>query len=215
MDYAYEKQINILTGQASCTVDYPMSCCMILKYKLHTLPAWLLRLFLCRVITSAATKTALSWGEIFNVFELLDTIVNLIGKLGGHHVNPDTSHTIGELCFVKSHKKWHDLTKGGCHRLTQVKHKQYNALVWLAFSPPVIALPCLKENNGEMHSMSGHLNHYWKSIGNKIIIEMKGCPWQLHLQLIEEEAASNIRHVEHKIRSCKTINRSKKIKSNI
>ena len=117
------KHINILTGQASCTVGYPMSCCMISKYKLNTPPAWFMRLFLHRVIMAAATKTALSRGEMFTVCDLPDRVVDLIGDLGGHPVTPDAPHCVGELSFLNSNQKWYELTRGGWHRLTHAKHK--------------------------------------------------------------------------------------------
>ena len=40
------KQINILMGQGSCSVSYPMPCGMVSKYNLSTPPKWLMRLFL-------------------------------------------------------------------------------------------------------------------------------------------------------------------------
>ncbi len=44
-----------------------------------------------------STKTALSWGEIFIVFDLPDTVVDLIGNLGGHLVTPGTPCWVQEL----------------------------------------------------------------------------------------------------------------------
>ena len=81
-------------------VGYLVSCCMILKYKLNTTPAWLMRLFLSRVIMAAATKTALFQGEMFTVCDLLDKVVELIGDLGRHIVTPDAPCHVGELSFL-------------------------------------------------------------------------------------------------------------------
>ncbi len=61
---------------------------------------------------------------------------------------------------MESHNKWHDLTRSRRHRLTQSEYKHCNALVESAFNPPMITVPGLKENNGGVHSISGHFNHY-------------------------------------------------------
>ena len=37
------KQINILTGQGSCSVGFPMSCCMVSKHNLGDPPEWIQR----------------------------------------------------------------------------------------------------------------------------------------------------------------------------
>ena len=66
-----------------------------------------------------------------------------------------------------------------------------------------------------MHTTSGHFNHYWKSIGDKIVLKMKDFPWQLRLWHIEEEVTEHICQVELKIKSCQTTNGSKEIKTSI
>ena len=66
-----------------------------------------------------------------------------------------------------------------------------------------------------MHTTAGHFNHYWKSIGDKIILKMKDCHWQIHLWHIEEEVSAHIRQVELKIKSFQTTNGSKEIKTSI
>ncbi len=95
---------------------------------------------------AAATKTDLSWGEMFIVCDLPDRVVDLIGDLGVHPVTSDAPRRVGEIGFLKSNKNWHELTTGGRHRLTQARQKQCNALVGSAFNPTIIAVPCLKEN---------------------------------------------------------------------
>ena len=40
------KQINILSGQGTCTVGYPMPCCMVPRDRLGTTPRWLMIMFL-------------------------------------------------------------------------------------------------------------------------------------------------------------------------
>ena len=54
------KQVNILTGQASCSVGFPMPCCMISKYTLNDPPAWLWRMFLRHATTAALRDKAIA-----------------------------------------------------------------------------------------------------------------------------------------------------------
>ena len=37
------KQVNILTGQGTCGVGFPMSCCMVYKHNLGHAPEWIQR----------------------------------------------------------------------------------------------------------------------------------------------------------------------------
>ncbi len=48
------KQINILNGQGTCTVGYPMPCCMVSKAYLGRPPEWLMRMFLRQVLSAVS-----------------------------------------------------------------------------------------------------------------------------------------------------------------
>ena len=52
------KQINILTGQGSHLVGYPMPCCLVSKYNLGDAPELLQRNFPCAEIRGVSTAAA-------------------------------------------------------------------------------------------------------------------------------------------------------------
>ena len=54
------KQINILTGQCSCTVKHPMACCMVSKVNLGVAPEWIQRRLLEDKIASVKWAFTLS-----------------------------------------------------------------------------------------------------------------------------------------------------------
>ena len=200
------KQINILSGQGSCSVGYPMPCCMVSKYNLGQPPEWLMRTFLRHVIVAASRMAA---------NELPDAVVDLIGSMAGLPVLKDAIRRTGEMCFSKSNLLWQRLTKSGRHRLTAEAHKRSNTRVGSSFNVPVIAIPCRKENGGIMHTPAGHTNHFWVAVSNAIKQKMKGCPWQIRLSAIDEELSLEIKKVEGKIKVLDSCSASHEIKSRI
>ena len=119
------KQINILSGQGSCSVGYPMPCCMVSKYNLGQPPEWLMRTFLRHVIVAASRMAA---------NELPDAVVDLIGSMAGLPVLKDAIRRTGEMCFSKSNLLWQRLTKSGRHRLTAEADDEHPPLKLLPLS---------------------------------------------------------------------------------
>ena len=57
-------------------------------------------------------------------------------------------------------------------------HKQDNEAVGSSFCVPVILIPSnIKENGGVMHTVCGHINHFWEATSNAIAHQIKGCDW--------------------------------------
>jgi hypothetical protein len=78
------KQVNILTGQAYCSVGYPMPCCMVSRNELGQPPEWLMRLFLRHVIIAASRKAASDRSEDEpSSYQLPDDVVDRIGAMAG------------------------------------------------------------------------------------------------------------------------------------
>ena len=214
------KQINILTGQGSCSVGYPMPCCFVSKFNLGDAPEWLQRKFLRASISGASTAAATKHNEgstpgLSLASALPDNVVDLIASLAGFPVTLDAPRREGELCFINTHKLWATKTRGGRHRMSQKDHKRDNALVGSSFNPPIVAVPCVKQNGGIMHTPSGHTNHFWVSIGKAIMARMKGCAWQVRLASIESEVAAKINEVNIKIKLCESSVPSKDAKTRL
>ena len=162
------KQINILNGSGSCSVGFPMPCCLRAKSQLGVPPAWLMRMFLRRVIGAAAKQKAINNRQAVPYVELPDAAVDLVSEMWGHPVIPDRPKREGKYTYKKCHKRYKKLTRGGRHTLTKAMFKLVNAMVGSAFHPPIVNGPCLKENGGMMHTGNGHLNHFWANIAAAI-----------------------------------------------
>ena len=211
------KQINILTGQGSCSVGYPMPCCFVSKFNLGDAPEWLQRKFLRAAIRGAsiAAATERNGGVapvVSPTFAIPDVVVDLIASLAGFPVTSDAPRREGELCFKNTHALWTTKTRRGQHRMTQKDHKRDNALVGSSFKPPIVCVPCSKQNGGIIHTPSGHTNHFWVSIANAIIARMKGYAWQVRLASIESEVATKLKELNAKIKLCESSVQSKEIK---
>ena len=146
---------------------------------------------------------------------LPDNVVMLIGELSGLQVPVDAPRREGELCFGRTSLEWQRLTRGGRHRLTQAAHKRDNARVGSSFNLPILDIPCVKQNNGIMHTPCGHQNHFWVSIGDAIKAKMEGCDWQVRLANIEGEVDAKIKNIEVKIKHCQAGAESKIVKAKI
>ena len=200
------KQINILSGQASCSVGFPMPCCMVSKKNLGQPPEWLMRMFLRHAITAAARIGA---------NELPDYVIDIIGAMAGLPVLRDADRRTGEKCFVKTNLLWQDLTKKGKFKLQGEAYKKANERVGSSFNVPIIAVPCEKENGGILHTPAGNNNHFWQSVGKEIKKKMKGCPWQIRLGAIDEELSLEIKKVEGKLKELRSCSKSNEINSRI
>ena len=95
-----EKQVNILTGQGSCSVAHTMPCCMVSKNELGR-PPLLARLRLRRTAWSLTST-------------LTDKMVTLISQWAGQPLYPYPPTRVGELSFTaRTHAQWNRLTVGG------------------------------------------------------------------------------------------------------
>ena len=103
------KQINILSGQGSCTVGFPMTCCMVPKGNLGDPPAWLWRMFLRRALI-AVSNDAAGDSEQRHRIELPDRAVELVASMAGWPVYRDYLRRDGNLAFHKTHAEWANRT---------------------------------------------------------------------------------------------------------
>ncbi len=188
------KQINILTGQASCSVTYPMPCCMVSKHDLGRRPFWMQKLFWRHAIYATADARSRERGEIpMALADLPVPLVDLIIKFSGVELQEDAQLREGKFTFELTHRKWVSLTRGGRHYQTQADRKRDNKTVGSSFHRPLILTPCVKENGGIMHTPCGHQNHFWISINNAIVERMRDCDWQLKLSTIDDEIEEKIK----------------------
>ena len=58
------KQVNILTGQGTCSVGFPMSCCMVSKHNVGDPPEWIQRMTLRVAIKVACAEVANNLGPL-------------------------------------------------------------------------------------------------------------------------------------------------------
>ena len=58
------KQVNILTGQGTCNVGFPMSCCIVSKQNLGDPPEWIQRMTLRVAIKVACAEVANNLGPL-------------------------------------------------------------------------------------------------------------------------------------------------------
>ena len=131
--------------------------------------------------------------------ELPDSVIDLIGDFGGLPVIRDAPRREGECSFTNLNKEWQRLTRCGRGSQSKADHARDNATVGSAFNPPITDPPCAKNNNGVMHSGSGHISHFWISIGRDIEGRMKGCPWQVRLVTIDQEVEDMIVELKEKL----------------
>ncbi len=149
----------------------------------------------------------MTWGD--DELAKKEVTDKIMDYLGTDPVFQDAPRREGDLCFRETHKKWKQLTRGGRHRLTQAEHKRDNAIVGSSFNEPILYTPCVKENNGVMHTSAGHTNHYWMSISNSIRSKMKGSGWHLRLETIDDEVDNRINVNQQKKKSCEASNSRK------
>jgi hypothetical protein len=202
------KQINILTGQGSCSVSYPMPCCLVHKSNLGQPPEWLQRRYL-RALVSAPSE----WE---------DSIIELIGAFLGKPLVKDPRKREGEFCFQKTHAKWHQLTAGGRLTLNANDHKRANDLFGSSFKKPLFLFQGCKQNAGFMHTPSGHITHFWVSVSNAIRERMSEGDWRKRLSTIDEKVKVMITTIEKRLKdddamaaSSKTRKKISRIRNNL
>ena len=105
------KQVNILTGQCSCSVRYPMSCCIVSKHNLGVASEWiqwkLLRKSIALVewVVSLSTSISLSVYLAFDNFiplELSKSTLEHIANYAGCKITPDPPQRTGRLSIQKT-----------------------------------------------------------------------------------------------------------------
>ena len=226
------KQINILTGQGTCSVGFPMACCMVSKHNLGCPPEWIQRMTLRVAIQVACAEVAnnldplvyrhrfaaaieaasvtLDLPEYTNL--LSDHVIELIGEFAGLPVSCDPPWREGELSFKKTHAMWARCSRSGRHKMTQEAHKRDNAKCGSSFYPSIYEVASKKQNGGVMHTPNGHINHYWVYVSNAIKAYMKDCLWQQRLSLISSLVVVKRKENMDKISACESTTDTKEIK---
>jgi len=176
------KQINILTGQRSCSMGYPMPCCMVHKGNLGRPIPWV-RLLL--------RQTAWSLPCTFS-----DTTVEKISQFVGKPVYPDPPAREGTFSSQSTHTQWKQLTVDGNYTLIKEERSKDNQETGTSFNEPNFSFPCKKQNCGIMHDPAGHITHYMNKITTLICEKKKECNWQLRLHSIDAEVKANIFHMK-------------------
>ena len=195
------KQINILTGQASCSVSYPMPCCMVKKEDLGRPPEWLQIRFLRAAVSSPR--------------EVPDHLIKLIGEFAGMPVTLDPPMRAGEYCLRKTSALWQKRTANGRLKLNADDYSKANRDTGSSFNPPIFVFPCTKQNCGIMHSPAGHITHFWIAVSNAIRERMKGCEWQVRVTSVDAEVKDKIREIKEAIKTSDALAASNEIKKKI
>ena len=175
------KQISILTGQGSCSVSYPMPCCMVSKADLGKPPEWIQR--------------QIRRNKWWLPEELHDNIIDLISSYLGKPITKDAPARDGEFGLNVTHAKWNALTVGGKYKLNAEERSKANKLTGSSFNEPIFTFPCKKQNCGIMHDPAGHITHFFAQVSDAIRSKMKGCKWQQLVFRIDNDVDSMIKAV--------------------
>jgi len=181
------KQINILTGHGSCSVMYPMPCCLVHTDNLGHAPVWIQRRYI-RALFSAPR-------------EANDCIIYLLANFLGKPIMADAPKREGEFCFAKSHARWHQLSAGGRLGMTAVDRTRANKMSGSSFHSPLFTFHAYNQNAGFMHTPSGHITHFWIFISNAIRTRMKDCVWKKRLDCIVDKVTTMIESIELDVKS--------------
>jgi len=171
------KQINILTGQGSCYVGYPMPCCMVHNEDLGRPPYWII-LHLRQTVWSLPLT-------------ITDKAVGIISQFVGKPVYPDQPTREGEFSFKSTHGQWKRLTVDDKYTLRAEKRKKANKQTGSSLNEPIFNFPC-KKNCGITHDPAGHIAHFMNKVSDSIRKKMEGCAWQLRMMSIDAEVKSKI-----------------------
>ena len=123
------KQINILNGQPSCSVGFPMGCCMVAKADLGQPLEWMMRAYLRMLMTGISKEAAEKKNECWEKVEVTDNIVNLIGEFAGMPVPKDAELREGEFSFKNCHERYLCETQEGRCQLSGAAFDLLNKLV--------------------------------------------------------------------------------------
>ena len=190
------KQINILTGQCSCTVKHPMACCMVAKENLGVAPEWIQRRLIEEKVASVewifSLSSALANSEpvVYSEFvqKAIDPeILERIAEYADCKITSDAPRRTGELSFDKTSERWDWLTVGGKFCQTKKERDEANTETGSSFHPPVCNFHADKQNGGIFHSPQGHTTHFTDSIIGSICEYMKGCEWEGRLTELNGE----------------------------
>ena len=207
------KQVNILTGQGTCRVGYPMPCCLVSLKGLGDPPEWIQIRFIREAVAAASTAVSVSKNEARvspGTFRGLPrAVTDCIGCLIGLPVKRGPPKRVGEREFKNAHALWTKLSQGGRHRRSEADHKRDNEKSGSLFNPPIFNFQARKQNNSFMHTSAGHFNHYWVSISNEVQDEMRDCPWQVRLNAIKLEMKVHVELVKAKVKELQSIDKAK------
>ena len=181
------KQINILTGQGSCSVMYPMPCCLVHKDNLGQAPVWIQRRYI-RALFSAPQEAD-------------DRIIDLLAAYLGKPIIADAQKRVGEFCIEKSHAKWHQLSAGGRLKMTPADRARANKMSGSSFHSPLFTFQACKQNAGFMHTPSGHITHFWIAVSDAIRTKMQKCEWRKRLDTIVDEVTTLIKQMELEVKT--------------
>jgi hypothetical protein len=195
------KQINILTGQGSCSVAHPMPCCMVNKNDLGRPPLW---------IRIKLRRTTWSLPSAFN-----DKNMHLISRWVGCPLYADPPTREGELSFGSTHALWRRLTVDGRNILNAEERRKANTKTGSSFNEPIFDFPCKKQNCGIMHDPAGHITHFMNNVSDCIREKMNGCEWQLRVMAIDGEVKRRIVDVNGAKKSSVTSAESRSIATRI
>ena len=205
------KQVNILTGQASCAVGYPMPCCLASKQQLGIAPEWIQRRTMRMRILESVPQTN---GPV--VLPMLpDSVIDSIGKYWGHNIRHDAPKREGELSFENTHAVWAKLNAGGRVKKSAAEHKKDNARTGSSFYPPIFNFPSCKQNGGIMHTPCGHTTHFWQSVSREIREYMSGKEWEVQMSLIGEEVMAKIKEISILLKEANTMSEIKVVKRDL
>ena len=108
------KQVNMLMGQGTCRVGYPMSCCLAPLKGLWDPPEWIQRWFIREATAAASAAVSVSKNEARvspgTSQGLPSTATDCISCLVGLSVKRDPPNRVGKKEFKNSHSLWAELS---------------------------------------------------------------------------------------------------------
>ena len=159
------KMINILTGQGSCRVKCPMSCCTVPLENLGDPPKWIQRKLLDEKVAAGT-----------------DVLVD-------HTITNNFPQRVGDLSFsITSAKFQYRMAEGQMG--TEEDRMRINIATGSSFRPNLTDFHCHKTNCGFFHAIQAHTTKLTDCIVNACDERMKMCRWQHRQDKFKDEEAA-------------------------
>jgi hypothetical protein len=168
------KMINILSGQGSCRVKCPMSCCVVPLEKLGAAPVWIQRKLLAEKVTSGTAVPA------------------------DHIIIPDYERRVGERSFPVTSALYQERLEEG-QMGTDADRMRINIETGSSLYKNLTTYHCDKVNCGIFHSIQAHTTKLTEEIVRACDKRMQYSRWQTKQKKFKEGLATLRTNLEQEL----------------